>query len=480
MGWYSYSVMKNSSGIRKKLDPGETVTPTAGLYVRISQDQRNGLGVERQEELCRDLAARKGWEVAGVYADNDISAYSGKHRPAYDRMLSDLEAGVINAVVCVDLDRLTRRPAELEEFITIADRLGTYLANVSGDIDLNTSDGRFRARILGAVARQESEKKSERIRRQVDQHRSKGAPNGGHAPYGFRLARREDGLPTYVIEEKEAARVRQAIDDHLAGKTLNQIVREWNAAGHTTTRGNRFRANAMRIILTNPANAGLLRLPNGELTKGNWEGFIDRADYEAVRGKAEERKRKVNGRPARHLLAGLVRCHYCGGGMYWHRNISGIPSYVHSSKIEAGPCPHPGLSVNASETETLVIRAVLEHLNNPEVVEAMSTEADPTAQKLEQAEAALHRLVIEYSVEEIIPKAQYLGAKTALETRISELRSQLAMPAPKLPEGDPLALWAKATTEERHQMLRTLIERVVVTVGQSRVFDSERIAIIWR
>src|SRR5690606_34296832 len=92
----------------------------AAIYCRISRDQRGeGLGVARQEEMCRKLAAEKGWPVVDVYVDNDLSAYSGSRRPAYERMLADLESGAIDAVLVVDQDRLTRRPSELEAFIEL-------------------------------------------------------------------------------------------------------------------------------------------------------------------------------------------------------------------------------------------------------------------------------------------------------------------------------------------------------------------------
>ena len=55
----------------------------AAIYTRISEDaQHNGLGVARQEADCRRLAERLGWKVANLYTDNDISAFSGKVRPA--------------------------------------------------------------------------------------------------------------------------------------------------------------------------------------------------------------------------------------------------------------------------------------------------------------------------------------------------------------------------------------------------------------
>lgn len=165
-------------------------TKAAAIYCRISLDRSgDGLGVERQEELCRKLADDRGWPVAEVYVDNDRSAFSGKPRPAYARMLTDIEAGERDGVICVDLDRLTRRPSELEVFMDLADRCGIALANVSGDTDLSSSDGRFKARIMGAVARQESERKGERIHREAEQAAQRGVPRGSRRPFGYEFDR---------------------------------------------------------------------------------------------------------------------------------------------------------------------------------------------------------------------------------------------------------------------------------------------------
>jgi site-specific DNA recombinase len=66
----------------------------AALYARISSDQEgSGLGVARQLEDYRRLAESLGWSVAEEYVDNDLSAYSGKRRPAYERMLANLAEG---------------------------------------------------------------------------------------------------------------------------------------------------------------------------------------------------------------------------------------------------------------------------------------------------------------------------------------------------------------------------------------------------
>ena len=47
----------------------------AGVYARISSDREaDGLGVARQIADCERLAERKGWPVAGLYVDDDVSA----------------------------------------------------------------------------------------------------------------------------------------------------------------------------------------------------------------------------------------------------------------------------------------------------------------------------------------------------------------------------------------------------------------------
>ena len=129
----------------------------AAIYCRISQDRAGaGLGVTRQEDDCRMLCERRGWTVTEVYADNDVSAYSGKPRPAWQRLISDVQAGNVGAVVGWHVDRLTRSPRELEDVIDLADKHALELATVTGEVDLSNPTGRLVARMLGAAARHEA------------------------------------------------------------------------------------------------------------------------------------------------------------------------------------------------------------------------------------------------------------------------------------------------------------------------------------
>lgn len=87
----------------------------AAIYLRISPDREiDGLAIERQRQDCEALARFRRWEVVETYVDQSKSATDKtKKRPAYDRMVADYEAGRFSAIVCYDLDQLTRQPRQL-------------------------------------------------------------------------------------------------------------------------------------------------------------------------------------------------------------------------------------------------------------------------------------------------------------------------------------------------------------------------------
>src|SRR5829696_6144503 len=211
----------------------------AGVYLQQSKDQHGtGLAVARQREDCLKLCTERGWTPV-EYADNDISAYSGRHRPAYQQMLADINAGHLDAVVAWDLDRLHRRPIELEHFIDLADRHRLALATVSGDTDLSTDSGRLFARVKGAVARSEGERKSVRQKRAALQAAELGKPHLGPRPFGYE----RDGI---TIRDGEAEALGAAYRNLLAGGTLTRISRELTSAGFMTPQGKPFSHKAVR------------------------------------------------------------------------------------------------------------------------------------------------------------------------------------------------------------------------------------------
>lgn len=159
------------------------------IYARTSGDpDETRAGVERQRADCR-AEDRLGWTVREEFIDNDVSAYSGKPRPQYERMLSEIEAGSIDGLLVWHQDRLSRRPIDLEHFFEVIDRAGISgnVRTVARNADYQAGDGILTARLLSAVAANESATKSRRIRRKKEELAAAGLPiTGGRRPFGYR------------------------------------------------------------------------------------------------------------------------------------------------------------------------------------------------------------------------------------------------------------------------------------------------------
>jgi site-specific DNA recombinase len=247
----------------RQATPHPEVLLTSSQHARHQRRVQVHLAATRQREDCVALCKQRGWEWT-EYTDNDRSASNGQPRPAYVRLLADIRAGLIDAVVVWDLDRLHRRPAELEEFIDLANERRLALATVGGETDLSSDGGRLFARIKGAVAKAEVERKSARQKRANQQRRAAGAwLSTGNRTFGYA----RDGQPL----EPEASMVRQAATDVLAGRSLRSIAIAWNQLGVTTTRGNHWTNLALRRVLINPLIAGLVAHKGNVVGRGDWE-----------------------------------------------------------------------------------------------------------------------------------------------------------------------------------------------------------------
>jgi DNA invertase Pin-like site-specific DNA recombinase len=282
----------------------------AAVYLRQSRDTNStGLAVARQREDCLKLCRDRGWETV-EYIDNDISASTGRKRPAYERMLKDIQAGNLDAVVAWDLDRLHRRPIELEHFIDLADQHHLALATVSGDTDLGTDNGRLFARIKGAVAKAEVERKSARQRRAQLQAAERGLPAGGPRAFGYE----RDGL---TVRESEAKALRNAYASLLAGRSMVGIARDLDAAGFITARlGRRFNHSAARAVLINPRNAGLRAYRGNIVGPAVWPPIVDEDTWRAAHALLtdSERRRGPGSSARKWLLGGLALCGRCEDG----------------------------------------------------------------------------------------------------------------------------------------------------------------------
>lgn len=126
--------------------------------------------------------------------------------------MADVESGKITVIVCRDDDRLVRQPVERERIINTLElrAVPVYFTHGSA-VDLTASDGRFNARLLGALARKEMEKKSQRQKTGNRHRAAEGLPYPIVRPFGYI----KDGKTIRVIDE-EADAIRWAADRIIA------------------------------------------------------------------------------------------------------------------------------------------------------------------------------------------------------------------------------------------------------------------------
>src|ERR1700761_4646285 len=117
----------------------------AVVYLRQSLDRAGDeLAVNRQREDCLRIARERGWTITAEYVDNSVSASDRwVSRPSYDEMVRDYQQGGFTTIICWDLDRLTRQPRQLEDWIEAAESRGLAIVTANGEADLSTDGGRM-------------------------------------------------------------------------------------------------------------------------------------------------------------------------------------------------------------------------------------------------------------------------------------------------------------------------------------------------
>ncbi len=459
----------------------------AAIYARISSDaEGTGKGVERQIEDCRRLAAELGWPIAEEYVDNDISAYTGKHRPNYQRMLTDITEATIDAVLVYNLDRLTRRPVEFEEFNAILSAAGvTDVRFVTGDMDFGTQDGLLIGRIQAAVASNASGKTSERIKRKLDQVAAEGRPHGGaQRPFGF-------DADKITHRPAEVAIIRQLADRFVAGESLRSLAVWLNNGNMPPSTGDQWRTNVIRRLISSPRSVGL-REHRGEIVgPAVWDPILTTEQRDRVLAILEDKKNSGRRAPRRYLLSGLLRCGRCEERLYSAPRKT-TRRYVCMAGPDHGGCGR--LTVVAGPVEEFIADAVLYRLDTPELAEALAGRArqdEDTARLMERVSADREQLaeLAAHYAERRIPMNEWLTARTIIEDRMkaNERRLRQATNTSQLTgvigQGGALRTqWTNLNLDRQSAIVKAILDHAVILPGTpgATTLDHDRVKPVWR
>lgn len=207
----------------------------AAIYIRLSvEDKYTGsISIECQRMLIENFIERNP-EITtyDVYIDNGQKGTTFD-RPAFQRMLSDIEAGHVNCVIVKDLSRLGRNTIDTGYYIERYFREWNVRFIALTD-QFDTSDTKSSANIFLPLRNMVNEAYaldiSRKVKAQQRQAMRDGKYVGGRAPYGY--MKDPEDCHRLVVDPVAAPVVRQIFQWASEGAGLNTIVRRLNEAGH--------------------------------------------------------------------------------------------------------------------------------------------------------------------------------------------------------------------------------------------------------
>jgi hypothetical protein len=352
-------------------------------------------------------------------------------------------------------------------------------------MDLGTGDGLMIARILGAMAANESATKSRRMRRKYEQNAAAGLPHGGsQRPFGFEPDK-------VTIRKDEAKVIRTLVARYLAGESLRSLAIWLDAEGVRTVNGGVWRTPTLKAMLTSGRIAGLREHRGAIVGPAVWKGIITEEDRARVLARMAERKASGRRTPQRYLLTGLLRCGKCDAVLFSSPRAT-TRRYVCLSGPDHQGCGR--LTVVADPLERLIADAVLYRLDTKDLADTLTGKAAKDAASAAVAEALsgdreqLDELAAAYAAKDITMR-EWLGARKPIEARIADAERRLARATHSdalrglVGHGDELShQWSGLNLDRQHAIVRAVLDHAVIGPGVSgaRGLDPARVKPVWR
>jgi site-specific DNA recombinase len=456
------------------------------IYVRISDDREGeSKGVKRQLKDCFALAEAREWPKPAVYNDNHKSAWKRTVvRDDFRRLLADIEDGRVDALIVYDSDRFYRQPRELEEFLDVSEKADlTELTQVTGDVDLASTDGKLTLRIKAAVAVKESDDKSRRIKRKALELAEEGRIGGGGTrPFGFEDDRKS-------LRPDEALVIAELAERVLAGESIRSLSFELNERGITTTTGGQWVPGVLKRMLKSARISGRREHKGEIVATAEWTAIISPQTSDRLRAVLTDPSRRKNERVRRYLLAGMLVCGRCGEPMTSRPRGDGRRRYVCARRPGSSACGK--MAILSEELEALVTEMVFQVLEGPALARALAAGDDGIEENFQRAidepNRQLEELAALYAGQRI-SVSEWMAARGPIEERLSRAKTSLARSTDTsvleqfVSGGNIREIWPGLSLSRKRAVLFAVLDSITITAavrGLNR-FDPSRVAPKWR
>ena len=217
----------------------------AALYPRVSTEEQAkfGLSIHDQQNDLEKYAKDHGMKIVGVFADAGFSARKKiEKRPAMMDLLRAVEEDKIDIILVTKLDRWFRNIGEYYKVQEILEAHNVNWKTIYEDYDTSTASGRLKINIMLAVAQDEADRTSERLKNVFDSKRERCEPLTGNKPLG------------YIIEGKKF------VKDPKTEDAVNAFFKKYMACGSVSATQDYIREEYGLVIPYQGANK-MLRSP---------------------------------------------------------------------------------------------------------------------------------------------------------------------------------------------------------------------------
>jgi DNA invertase Pin-like site-specific DNA recombinase len=289
------------------------------LYTRKSTEEgldQDYNSLEAQRDACEAYVksqSGEGWTVVTKRYDDGGVSGATMERPALQRLLADIDARQVDAVVVYKVDRLTRSLSDFAKIVELFDRHAVSFVSVTQQFNTTSSMGRLTLNMLLSFAQFEREVTAERIRDKIAASKKKGLWMGGPPPLGYDVKDRK-----LVVNRSEARTVHTLFRLYQELGTVRHLKEVADRRGITTKRrrqrngtktgGKPFTPGNLYQMLSNPLYIG--RIPHkGDTYPGQHTAIIDQKTWDAVqqqRGRNTVQRQRATNARSPSLLTGLV------------------------------------------------------------------------------------------------------------------------------------------------------------------------------
>ena len=338
------------------------------IYTRKSTEHNLDLefnSLDAQREACEAYIksqAHEGWRLVPDRYDDGAFSGASLERPALQKLLADVRSGKIDIVVVYKVDRLTRSLADFAKLVELFDQHAVSFVSVTQSFNTTSSMGRLTLNVLLSFAQFEREVIGERVRDKIAASKRRGIWVGGPVPLGYASISKK-----LVVVPEDAETVRAIFARYVALGSIGPLAEDLDRSGiRTKQRRVRFGVGALAYLLKNRIYIGEV-VYRGEVHRGEHEPILDRDVFEAAQAKLAagtvERRLRLKASPA--VLTGRIFDDRGNRMSPTHSNKLGARyRYYVSHAVIAKRRKDAGsvARVPAPEIETLVLKAVREHL----------------------------------------------------------------------------------------------------------------------